>query len=686
MVRNKTVPTVTYVGNRLDFNLSERDHHLIRGAVGDVNGELTTLFIKSYCSLLLDSPYNPAPHIRHIRRFFAELCIGPRDLIVRYFRLADAILHSLDGSSDLTTTGEFLFEMKNTPVFHEYLHFFRTGDHLSLKFLLSFLNFGKKLDYVDDDFNTTAFREWVEIEDDLSSLILPDGDMALLKIIIKQILPDPDDDIFLPRHGPGYVAEGVIDPNDKLDKMSFELRDVYTFRGGSFGRSHRVCVLDPFGPERRGRQIAELRFVPKDIRKSRSMCMETASRMHNQQEVLRWMVASMDRSGLSNIVPLRDQTQNQAYALAGSYSQSSDTIDLKAASDRVHVDLVRALFSRKWLFYLLGTRTSVVRTPQGLVKLQKFAPMGSAVCFPVQCVIFTAITLLAYLRSYYEFNPTAALPKDWYYLHHISQFTKLMHENPGELSSQFLLPKVYGDDIICDYRTTDGVLDLLTRLGFQVNLQKSFIGNTSFRESCGIFAYDGEDVTPTLFRIKAFRKGCLSPSSFCSFVDSINSAGDAGWRHLHSFLINELKQLRVGKYQRKLGKNLPFVTDNDAFGIFTRNKKPPKDFRAAGQSTYTKDMRQPRHANIDNVTHPKWHAHLREKNVPTNVAFHRDEELVWVIYAKFPGEKKISPYIEDYAYNQYMRARVRGGSDEINFSSSRMRPETTRIKLGWTPV
>lgn len=618
----------------------------ITSLVGPENSELYMLFVGSYLALLLDSPIDNAKPLHVIDRFFKRLTTEkPKELIVRYSSLADELLRNLSDTSEMTITGYFLEEFKETPVFREYLYFFKTGDASCLRYLISFLYFGKKMDYVDPDLQHSAFRDWLQIEEDMTSFLTPDDITPLLKVIIKQLLGELDDTVFLPRHGPGYTAEGYHDPNDKTKNMSFDTKAGYAFRANSFGRVGLDRVsFSQYGSEKRQEQIGKLRFVPKNIKTMRSICMEPTGRMFLQQEIMRWLVYSIHNGPLGNIVDLRDQSHNQRYAVAGSATFSCDTIDLSAASDRVHIDLVKAVFPSKVLFYLLGTRTKTVDTGQGVIELKKFAPMGSALCFPVQCILFSAITLLAYLMQYYNVTHVGDLPKDRYYIHHIREFLRKMDSDPWQ-AQNLLMPRVYGDDIICDYRTTDRVLNLLTRCGLVVNASKSFTGQSLIRESCGVYAYNGVDVSPLLFRVPSGAQR-LSANAYTSLVGSINNAGDHNLVHLRSFWIHHLTECAT-EGGMPLRGYLPFVESHDAFGIYTTCKLPS--------------------------LHTRYNPELQ-----------RDENRVAVLRSKSPGAP--NEHTELYAYDQWMRARVRGGSAELNFSASRVRPSATGIRLRWTPA
>lgn len=157
--------------------------------------------------------------------------------------------------------------------------------------------------------------------------------------------------------------------------------------------------------------------------------------------------------------------------------------------------------------------------------------MGSALCFPVQTIVYTAVNILAaYLwwrgSSDEPINDLIArLP-----------FERLFQKEYIGSSQRLHAPRVYGDDIICDARVTSIVIELLHLLGFQVNTEKSFVGDHPYRESCGGHFYRGEDVTPLLFHKRQIKKR-LSPDALASIIKLANQAVEYGFRYLRRFLL-----------------------------------------------------------------------------------------------------------------------------------------------------
>jgi hypothetical protein len=109
-----------------------------------------------------------------------------------------------------------------------------------------------------------------------------------------------------------------------------------------------------------------------------------------------------------------------------------------------------------------------------IILLRKFATQGSAVTFPVQTIVYTLLALWAVALSTGQ--------KDF--------------ESLAQLAPQV---RVFGDDIIVPVDAYPVLRRLLSSVRLVVNESKSF-AHGKFRESCGMDAYNGEDVTPAYFR------------------------------------------------------------------------------------------------------------------------------------------------------------------------------------------
>jgi len=144
----------------------------------------------------------------------------------------------------------------------------------------------------------------------------------------------------------------------------------------------------------------------------------------------------------------------------------------------VHLHLVQRIFKNSGILeYLEDSRSIHATLPSGKnIVLSKFASMGSALCFPVEAMVFYTIILCA------------------------------MHQLDGRRPSSRSIRRysdkidIYGDDIIVPVEYTDVVVRYLESYALKVNVNKSF-RNSHFRESCGGDYYNGTPVNPVYARM-----------------------------------------------------------------------------------------------------------------------------------------------------------------------------------------
>lgn len=529
--------------------------------------ELTcSLLLGSWITLLSDSPLTATTGhkpLRVYRRFVNSILQdGLLNVVVSYSKIADALTRSAF-ITDQGTTKVFVDAMKDTPIFPEYLEWFRRGDPVLFKYIMTFLVFAKKLSYKDESLYSTAFHKWEGVESRLATLELPSY-VDHLRIILRHILAEFDDSVVVPRHGPGHVSN--LKTRGRISKhvqMDMPKRLLWLFRPTAFGytdgwRNGDAALHNPRLEDNRAKRAmehtAKLIFVDKDVRSARSIAAEPAEYQYCQQAVRFVLENSIQASLIKRWFTLDDQTNNQRGALLGSVYNDRDTLDLKDSSDSVSLDLVRRIFPRRVLYYLLGTRSKDVLLPNKERRIvHKFAPMGSAVCFPTQSVIFSAIIILAAARRF-AMMENLDLHSVLSYLPRY--FRKMFgDENVG---SMVLHPNVFGDDLVVSNLLTDDVIRILTDLGFQVNTEKSFIGVASYRESCGKHYLEGHDVTPMYFRVKNFDTR-LGAAGLSSYLGAINFARENRYWHLRNFLIHTLKSLRVKIPSRRGGFNTSLI-------------------------------------------------------------------------------------------------------------------------------
>lgn len=285
----------------------------------------------------------------------------------------------------------------------------------------------------------------------------------------------------LPKHGPGVVSDVKVGQS-KFDFPNWTSKTDAIFPYDMYGTS---SIGEPYSHDRTvyrytSREVAcKLIAVPKTAKGPRLIAAEPSAHQWLQQLILNQLVERLSDTPISASVRFDDQTRNRDFALKGSIDGSFSTIDLSSASDRLSCWSVERFFRANitLLERLHASRTRSARWesredyPSFGVVLKKFAPMGSACTFPVQSIIYCCVAIAVRL-----------------YLSKTAVTTRSIEDASNRCS-------VFGDDIIVPQNDCPSVISALEYLGLKVNAAKTFYTG-KFRESCGIDAWGGYDVTP----------------------------------------------------------------------------------------------------------------------------------------------------------------------------------------------
>jgi len=299
-------------------------------------------------------------------------------------------------------------------------------------------------------------------------------------LLFSEVFQQMDRDVhygeLLPKHGPGATADRLTS-NGKYDQRTWTTRlskvfplDRYLLPNARFFETlEKVDILEP-GDEMPVRVIT----VPKTLKTPRIIAVEPTCMQYMQQALLRSFLVAYDRDELlRGLIGFDDQTPNQRMAQEGSLDMRTATLDLSDASDCVSNQLVRAMLSQ-WPNLqeaIDAARSRRADVPgHGVIRLSKYASMGSALCFPMEALVFMTLIFLGIQRS---LNVTLTR-KD------ISSFT-------GSV-------RVYGDDLIVPVDHVRTVVQTLELFGARVGLDKSF-WTGKFRESCGREYFNGQDIS-----------------------------------------------------------------------------------------------------------------------------------------------------------------------------------------------
>lgn len=291
---------------------------------------------------------------------------------------------------------------------------------------------------------------------------IPEFLVPEIKRLLSYWLPEVGDDRWTGRFGPGACAEGWT------HGQRFTALSRWYASTPDFGLDCLIGYADV------DRTCARLQAVPKQFDKDRLITVEPAYASFCQQAVRSMLLESIHAGPLRGTAMDLDHTDGPAIqrrlALRASLNGKYATIDLKDASDNITWDIVTRVFPL-WVVRLLEqSRSSSFEcdyiNPDSGVKchlhqpLAIFAGMGNATTFVVETLFFSA-----YVVAWAEFNRLPAF---------VSTF---------------------GDDIICDSSTARSLIQCGQCPCFRINATKSFWGVMSLRESCGIFAVSGRDIT-----------------------------------------------------------------------------------------------------------------------------------------------------------------------------------------------
>lgn len=397
----------------------------------------------------------------------------------------------------------------------------------------------KKLDLsegIDDRLDLRAKEQFI-IDDDRSShpYTMDDRESFIYDRVCSYILPNIDtfDELeFKGKHGPGAVVEGLT-PNRKwLGICQSLLTGTSDLIARGYDCFTHTLSENIVAPDKKAvnidlSDIARLITVPKSSTSRRTITIEPVERQFAQQGF-----NTLLRDGISQCKVLRqclaltDQSKNQQLALEGSRTGVCATLDLKSASDLLSLKIVEKTFASKprLLAGLLSCRTTRLDVGKTCIEMRKYAGMGNATTFPVQSIVFACLAIAALVEG---LRPS--------------------YRNVRRVASEV---RVYGDDIIVPTHSVRQVVSWLHKAGLTVNLKKSF-STGNFRESCGVDAFRGLDVSPLYINTHPREISIREPSALAHYVALANRCDLRGYYAMSATIKRWVEEA--------FGKPLPIV-------------------------------------------------------------------------------------------------------------------------------
>jgi len=366
-----------------------------------------------------------------------------------------------------------------------------------------------------------AMKEYIQCEYEVRSadsrLMSHDWELfnRVASLLYDEIFLKVDSDIVLeklvPKHGPGAVAD-YLSSNAKWNLQTWpdRLRQYFPPEQFLVANERPVWVnrlrmkLDLIEP---GAEIpVRVISVPKTLKTPRIIAIEPTAMQFAQQSLFRSFRDHLEEDSiLSKMIGIQDQDPNRSMARVGSLSGELATLDLSEASDRVSKQHVDNLLGRYSALHgaVMACRTSKAAVfGHGEIPLAKFASMGSALCFPVEAMVFLTVIFVGIQKEL-----STPLSRDM-------------------LKAYLGRVRVFGDDIIIPVEQVHSVVHELENFGFRVNVHKSF-WTGRFRESCGREYYDGEDVSIVRVRrtLPAQRQDAIGVIAACALRNQMYHSG-----------------------------------------------------------------------------------------------------------------------------------------------------------------
>lgn len=324
--------------------------------------------------------------------------------------------------------------------------------------------------------------------------------------LLKRLFANFDPKDIYPRHGPGAVAtKQRLWDKFRWTNVSRRITDLYPYDAYFCASMGHVCDLyGKFSLVTEEDLPARVILVPKDSRGPRLISCEPVDFQWVQQGLGRGIVELVESHPITRWnVNFTDQSPNRCAALYGSSNGLYSTLDLNEASDRVTLDLVHLLFPKDVYTSIEAARSRSTVLPSGKkLELRKFAPMGSSLCFPI--LALTTWVLLS-----------AAAPDAY--------------------TRERIL--VYGDDVIVPTAYAENAMKTLESFGLKINHDKSCTAGL-FRESCGMDAFKGKDVTPV--RLRTVWSSNRRADVYSSYIAYANRMWDRRYYRTYNYLVGRL--------------------------------------------------------------------------------------------------------------------------------------------------
>lgn len=441
---------------------------------------------------------------------------------------------------------------------------------------IQWLAFDERLQTTTDTDISKEISDYIQYEAVLAGQAYPQSITSKLQQIVEDWLIDcePAHATPEPQFGPGATATthrvSAVD-KEILMRSDFQTQELFC---ETFFRDKDE--FDPSDPEQSGSRRNRIIFVPKNALKHRIISAEPVWLTWYQQ-MLKNLLFDYVEKHPRMFTWFSNQENSRDLALRGSIDGNYSTIDFSSASDSNTATLVDEITSHTSVHDLLmDTRSIEAEMPDGtVIPLEKFAPMGSATCFVILDITLLAVCELA-VRTV---KGRMGTKRDYV---------------------------VYGDDVIIRTELVPTFTDLCNQLHFDINQEKSYCTTSGniYRESCGIEALNGVDITPlrySRFQDPVYTRSARVDQTFWeSTVDLINRLQLKGFGNTRSactsilayeaHVVWKTSTTVSSKLARAIWYSIPRIDERDycepnlvpIVGQFPIAQMPEFDFRYKG--------------------------------------------------------------------------------------------------------
>lgn len=417
---------------------------------------------------------------------------------------------------------------------------------------------------------------------------------------------------------------------------------------------------------------SHVQAVPKSYKAARVIAIENSNNGFFLQSCRSALRRYQLTTGGVDYFDSENQDRNAALAIENSVTHEMATVDLSSASDSITVALARQVLPANVVEAIISHRaeklvyTDSYTAKDKKVRRQKritshiFLTSGNPCTFECEGIIFASIALAA--------------------THYVE---RMLHKKLHK-------PSVFGDDCIVDVMVYDTFCEFLDKLGFKVNLEKSFTGSSDFRESCGTDAYKGQWVSTKYFPRKTIAISHTNGKFACT-GEVIESLIQLQHRYYDTFKVQRFIYEVVKLLQPKMTSSLPYTEATDLWEDFPKCKS-----RCFSGSLVRREVRLT-HNKV--ITEP-WPEVRTEglKIIPNDDGIHYDYSAIierhYELTVRHP-EVTLSYYkqraYDMWIYMQYLQhgPLYQTPLDELlHVSTSRVNQERdcSQPEMVWTPV